>query len=101
MNISRSYFISPPSPSQATKRLADLDAQKADLEATVKKYKDSDPKVLEVLAEETKLSKTATNRWTDNIYNIQSWIDKKFPGISVQDLNKQFGVPEDLDYVDE
>ena len=38
-------------------------------------------------------------RWTDNIYALQSWIGRKFPSIDVRDLNKQFGVPEDLDYV--
>ena len=38
-------------------------------------------------------------RWTDNIYSLHSWIGRKFPSISVSDLNKQFGIPEDLDYV--
>jgi hypothetical protein len=31
---------------------------------------------------------------------MQSWIGRKFPSINVRDLNKQFGVPEDLDYVE-
>lgn len=37
------------------------------------------------------------NVWTDNIYAIQSWCKDKF-GISNEDLNKQFNIPEDLDY---
>lgn len=41
--------------------------------------------------------KDAANTWTDNIFALQSWCKTKF-GISEQDLNKQFNIPEDLDY---
>lgn len=41
--------------------------------------------------------KDAINMWTDNIFAIQSWCKNKF-SISIGDFNKQFNIPEDLDY---
>lgn len=39
----------------------------------------------------------SANRWTDNIFNLEAWIKKKFP--SLQPL-KMFNIPEDIDYVE-
>lgn len=80
--------------------LSELEAKKAELEATLKKYEGCDPEVLEKLQAETKMAKEAINRWTDNIFAVQSWIGKKFPGVSMDQMNKQFEVPDDLDYVE-
>merc|ERR1712141_861214 len=57
-------------------------------------------KYLERMKEKITLSTGSINRWTDNIYAVQSWIGKKFPAISINDLNKQFQIPDDLDYVE-
>lgn len=42
------------------------------------------------------------NRWTDNIFSMQSWMKKKFVGMDAQ--VKQFfaqqGVSEDMDYLE-
>lgn len=42
------------------------------------------------------------NRWTDNIFSMQSWMKKKFVGMDAQ--MKQFfvqqGVSEDMDYLE-
>lgn len=76
-----------------------LKTRRAELEQAIAKYRDCDPETLNQMSAEIKLSQEATNRWTDNIYSLQSWIGRKFPSISVRDLNKQFGVPEELDYV--
>ena len=65
----------------------------------IQKYKDCDPEVLEDLKRETKMANDGANRWTDNIFALHSWIGSKFPAVSVADLNKQFGIPDDLDYV--
>lgn len=43
--------------------------------------------------------KDATNRWTDNIFAMKTWCKKKF-FIEDNILNEQFGIPEDLDYVE-
>ena len=64
------------------------------------------------------------SRWTDNIFSIQEWVKRKFPSIDQvskfeielflqsffiltsnsqilqSGLSKQFGVPDDLDYME-
>ena len=39
-------------------------------------------------------------RWTDNIFSIQEWVKKKFPSIDQSGFSKQFGIPDDLDYME-
>ncbi len=80
--------------------LAELKAKRDDLVTTIKKYEGCDPDVLEQMNVNIKVAREAVNRWTDNIYAIQSWIGKKFPAVNINDLNKQFDIPEDLDYVE-
>jgi len=77
----------------------DLKAQREELQKEVDRFADCDPEVLNTLAKESKVAVEGTNRWTDNIYSLQSWVGNKFPNINVSDLNKQFGIPEDLDYL--
>ena len=84
---------------EALKKLIDMKARKEELEKEIQKYKDCDPEILKKLQDEIKMAKDGANRWTDNIFALHSWISKKFPSISIADLNKQFQIPEDLDYV--
>lgn len=42
----------------------------------------------------------AANRWTDNVFAIKSWCSKKF-NIQGKDIDKQFGIPEEFDYIEE
>ena len=51
------------------------------LTSKLKEFADNDPEVLEAMAKEAKTALEAANRWTDNIFSIQSWIKKKFPSI--------------------
>ena len=55
---------------------------------------------LKELEKATKISKLGANRWTDNIFALHSWIRDKFPSVSINDLNQQFGIPEDIDYIE-
>ena len=80
--------------------LATLEAKKNDLKIKTQKYEGCDPEILEQVKKETTVSKEAVNRWTDNIFSIQSWIGKTFPAANMNDMNKQFGIPDDLDYVE-
>ncbi|XP_064650877.1 meiotic nuclear division protein 1 homolog isoform X2 [Lineus longissimus] len=70
-----------------------------ELNAELKKYQDCDPDVLNAKKQEAKVAKEAANRWTDNIFSTKSWIKKKF---SFEDskIDKQFGIPDDFDYID-
>ena len=80
--------------------LATLEAKKNDLKIKTQKYEGCDPEIFEQVKKETTVSKEAVNRWTDNIFSIQSWIGKTFPAVNMNDMNKQFGIPDDLDYVE-
>ena len=105
------------------KLLTALETQKQEnnrLQCRLQEFAENDPEVLEAMAREATQAVEAANRWTDNIYSIQSWIRKKFPSVEqvsnamagfvrfeVQFMflfqstfNKQFGVPEDLDYLE-
>ena len=105
------------------KLLTALETQKQEnnrLQCRLQEFAENDPEVLEAMAKEATQAVEAANRWTDNIYSIQSWIRKKFPSVEqvsnamagfvrfeVQFMflfqstfNKQFGVPEDLDYLE-
>jgi len=84
----------------ALAELSDLKAKKLALEAEIQKYKDNDPEVLDKMKAEIATAIESANRWTDNIFAIHSWIGRKFPSVSVADLNKQFGIPDDLDYLE-
>ena len=80
--------------------LAEMEAKKKDLAAQLKKYEGCDPEVLVQLESETKMAKEAVNRWTDNIFNFHTWVGKRFPGVDSTSLNKQYEIPDDLDYVE-
>ena len=78
------------------------DEKKAELQLSsrLQEFSENDPAVLEEMAREASTALEAANRWTDNVFSIQSWIKKKFPAVDTSGLNKQFGIPEDLDYIE-
>jgi len=80
--------------------LSEIRNRRDKLSTEIQKYRDCDPELLEELQREIRMSADGANRWTDNIFAVHSWISRKFPSIDVRDLNKQFGIPEDLDYVE-
>lgn len=49
----------------------------------------------------TTVAKDSANRWTDNIFTLQSWLKKKFVGMEHQlaEFFKQQGVDDEFDYV--
>ncbi|GIY04044.1 meiotic nuclear division protein 1 homolog [Caerostris extrusa] len=70
-----------------------------DVKEKIEKYKDCDPQVLEEVKKQIEISKEAANRWTDNIFAIKSWCKNKFY-IEDSVMNKQFGISEELDYIE-
>ena len=74
--------------------------KKSLLAERLQKYRECDPSTLADIHSGIKVGKEGANRWTDNVFAIHSWIGKKFPNLSVKDLNQQFGVPEDMDYLE-
>ncbi|CAH1801137.1 unnamed protein product [Owenia fusiformis] len=65
----------------------------------IERFKECDPEMLEAMKQEVDVAKEAANRWTDNVFSTKSWVKNKF---CVEDsvIDKQFGIPEDLDYVE-
>jgi CRISPR/Cas system CMR-associated protein Cmr5 small subunit len=75
-----------------------LEEIKARLEAELNVKQENDPSNLDEMRRQIEPVKEAANRWTDNIFAVKSWCKKKFM-IEDKVLNKQFGIPEDLDYI--
>ena len=44
-------------------------------------------------------AKEAANRWTDNLFILQKYCCDNF-NISRSDFNSQFGIPEEIDYLE-
>lgn len=81
------------------KELALAENTVKELKAEIEKHKDCDPEVMQQVKKEIVKSAESANRWTDNIFAIKSWCKKKF-FMEESVLNKQFGIPEELDYVE-
>jgi len=80
-------------------KLKNLETQKLQLENELKKHKNSNPIEYEQMKKNIIVAKEAGNRWTDNIFSVKSWCKKKF-FIEDSVIDKQFGIPEDLDYME-
>ncbi|XP_014782807.1 meiotic nuclear division protein 1 homolog [Octopus bimaculoides] len=61
-------------------------------------YQECDPDVIEGVKNQVVLAKETINRWTDNIFSTKSWIKRKF-AFEDRIIDKQFGIPEDFDYI--
>ncbi|XP_021249808.1 meiotic nuclear division protein 1 homolog isoform X2 [Numida meleagris] len=81
------------------KELAALRQKKEQLKAEIEKYRECDPDVVEEMRQTSNVAKEAANRWTDNIFAIKSWAKRKF-GFEESRIDKNFGIPEDFDYID-
>ncbi|KAK4021967.1 hypothetical protein OUZ56_007454 [Daphnia magna] len=68
------------------------------LKSSLKEFHELDPDELEKLKSESQVSLEAANRWTDNIFAVKSWCKSKF-FIEENQLNKAFGIPDELDYL--
>lgn len=67
--------------------------------AELEQYREFDPDAFDAKKVEVKGLKEGTNRWTDNIFTLQTFCSNQF-NIARADFNSQFGLPEDLDYVE-
>ncbi|XP_015596725.1 meiotic nuclear division protein 1 homolog [Cephus cinctus] len=79
--------------------IAILQEKENELKKQISKFSDADPEVIAQINDKAQLYKDAANTWTDNIFALQSWCKRKFD-IAEETLNKQFNIPEDLDYKD-
>jgi hypothetical protein len=49
--------------------------------------------------EKTRTAQEAANRWTDNVFCIRTWAQRKMNCV-LSELDKAFGIPTDLDYLE-
>ncbi|KAI8319080.1 meiotic nuclear division protein 1 [Martensiomyces pterosporus] len=81
-----------------TAELAEVEATWNSQQAELQKFKECDPVLMNQKRQETTVAKDAANRWTDNIFIMQSWVRDKF-NMETADFNKYFNIPSDLDNV--
>ena len=63
------------------------------------KYEKLNPAGIREKQEQTKIAFDAANRWTDNIFSLSSWVEKKL-GKPKSDFYKIFEISEDFDYIE-
>ncbi len=80
-------------------KLDELKSKVASLDKDLARFSDFDPEAITKMKDTTVLARESANRWTDNIFNCQSWAVSKF-GMERKDFGKQFEIPEDLDYLE-
>lgn len=61
-------------------------------------HRANDPKLLAQKRTDATKAKQAANRWTDNIFSLQSYCSSHF-AIERSQFNEQFSIPEDFDYI--
>ncbi|XP_012221427.1 meiotic nuclear division protein 1 homolog [Linepithema humile] len=79
------------------KEIEQLRKEEQEIKNQIAKFSGVDPEAIAEMNRKAQKYKDATNTWTDNIFAVQSWCKNKF-NIVEEDLNKQFNIPEDLDY---
>lgn len=72
----------------------------AALKVQVAEQAASDPERLRELATATTTAREAANRWTDNVDTLRRYVSDKF-GMDSADFARQFGVPADMEYLEE
>ncbi|XP_060839414.1 meiotic nuclear division protein 1 homolog [Rhopalosiphum padi] len=80
-------------------KLKALNEEKLRVESELKKYEDSNPVDIECMKKSIQVAKEAGNRWTENVFSVKSWCKKKF-FLEDSVIDKQFGIPSDLDYIE-
>lgn len=80
-------------------KLGELESEKKRLTDEVSKYKDCDPEVVEQMRQQSEQARLDANRWTDNLFSFKSWMKSKF-SCEEDMINKQFEIPENLDYIE-
>ncbi|KAJ2826892.1 Meiotic nuclear division protein 1 [Coemansia furcata] len=78
--------------------LAEIEAQWNAQQTELQTFKECDPVLMNQKRTESTVARDAANRWTDNIFIIQSWVCEKF-NMDTADFAKHFGIPPDMDSV--
>ncbi len=63
-------------------------------------YNANDPERFEALKQGASVAFDSANRWTDNVFCLQSWAGKKFGGMDLTGFFKSHGIDDSFDYVE-
>mmetsp|Transcript_25148 Transcript_25148/g.65610 ORF Transcript_25148/g.65610 Transcript_25148/m.65610 type:complete len:207 (+) Transcript_25148:55-675(+) len=78
-----------------------LRAEASHLAKELDALKEVDPAAVAKKQQQTTLAKEAANRWTDNVFAARQWcLDKMGGSMSEEDFNRQFGIPQELDFLE-
>ncbi|ETV88933.1 hypothetical protein H257_00373 [Aphanomyces astaci] len=80
-------------------RLALLKSQIEEANRRMHVLSENDPDVLKKLASKVKVAKEGVDRWTDNVFNLKSWIIRK-NSCSSAEVEKWLEIKDDFDYVE-
>lgn len=75
-----------------------LEKMRAEAAAKLEMHRANDPKLLAQKKQEAEKAKAAANRWTDNVFTLQSYCANNF-SIERSQFNEQFSIPDDFDYI--
>ncbi|RIA86348.1 meiotic nuclear division protein 1 [Glomus cerebriforme] len=78
------------------KKVAELETTNKKHQENLARFRECDPTLLEAKENHANIALECGNRWTENIFILQSYCSNKF-NIERSDFNQQFGIPEDLD----
>jgi hypothetical protein len=84
--------------SQNLKLQSKFEATKRETTAQLQNFADCDPEYHAELQKMSVAALDAANRWTDNVFCMQTWACDKF-GCDKKDFNKGFDVDSNLDYL--
>ncbi|KAJ1959224.1 Meiotic nuclear division protein 1 [Dipsacomyces acuminosporus] len=79
-----------------TSELSEIEEKWNGQQAELQQFKECDPVLMNKKRQESAVAKDAANRWTDNIFIMQSWVRDKF-NMETANFNKYFGIPSDFD----
>lgn len=79
-------------------RLSELKHSITSADGQLAALKDNDPAETERIQELAETCRAAANRWTENIWALKSYLQKKY-GMAGKELDRQIGIPADFDYL--
>ena len=79
-------------------QLNELKSRNIQLDYKLEALKHNDPVEIKKIENEAKLAKLSSDRWTDNIFSIKSYMMKK-KGLAGKEMNTYLGIDENFDYV--
>lgn len=79
-------------------KFSELERMRSEAASKLEMHRANDPKLLAQKRQDAEKAKVAANRWTDNIFTLQSYCSNNF-SIDRSQFNEQFSLPDDFDYI--